>query len=344
MASVLTTRLTELVGCRLPLQSAAMPGVATPALVAAVSNAGALGMLPTAGMPPALFEASLDAVLGETPAPFGVNFLIPFLDRDVLALAAARARIVEFFYGEPDGALVDIVHRAGALACWQVGSVGEAKSAVERGCDVIVAQGIEAGGHVRGHVTLGALLPQVLDAVAVPVIASGGIASARSVASALAAGASGVRVGTRFVASEESDAHPDYIAALVRARAEDTILTEAFSVMWPNAPHRVLRSCVERAESLDDDFVAETRIGDVTLPIPRLAVPVPTRKTTGHVDAMALYAGQSVGAVERVQPAADIVRELCDGAARFLEAAASVVTARDPADSELEDPPPASKG
>ena len=111
---------------------------------------------------------------------------------------------------------------------------------------------------------------EVLDAVDVPVVAAGGIGNARTAAAALAAGADAVRVGTRFVATQEADTHPDYADALVRARAEDTVLTEAFSVMWPDAPHRVLRSCVDKAQALDDDAVGEVEIGGTTMPVPRL--------------------------------------------------------------------------
>ena len=139
-------------------------------------------------------------------------------------------------------------------------------------------------------------------------------------AAALAAGADGVRVGTRFIATHESAAHPDYIRALLAAGPEDTVLTEAFSVMWPEAPHRVLRSCVAAAEAFDGEVVGETRIGATTIPIPRLAVPTPTRNTTGTIEAMALYAGQSVGAVREVQPAASIVHELANGAEQLLQA------------------------
>jgi nitronate monooxygenase len=321
-----------------------MPGVATPALVAAVANAGGLAMLPAAGMPLRVVEAALDEVARTTSEPFGVNFLIPFLDREVLGFVAPRVRLVEFFYGEPDASLVEIVHRAGALACWQIGSTKEAQLAADCGCDLVVAQGIEAGGHVRGDVALLPLLAEVLDTVGVPVIAAGGIATARGMAAVLAAGACGARIGTRFVAAAESGAHPSYVAALIRSRAEDTVLTTAFSVLWPDAPHRVLRSAVERAESLDLDVVAETSIGGIAYPVPRLAVSLPTRETTGHVDAMALYAGQSVGAVERIEPAADIVRELCDGAAILLDRAAAEVTTRQSAENGLELPPVSSKG
>ena len=169
-------------------------------------------------------------------APFGVNFLLPFLDPDAVDLAASRARLVEFFYGDPDSDLVNRGHAAGALVAWQVGSVSEASAAAEAGCDVIVAQGTEAGGHVRGKLALFPLLEQVLGMVGVPVVAAGGISTGRTVAAALAAGADAVRVGTRFAAARESAAHPDYVEALLRAAGEDTVLTEAFGVDWPRRP------------------------------------------------------------------------------------------------------------
>lgn len=314
----MNTRFTELTGCARPLQLAGMPGVVTIDLAAAVAEAGGLAMLPAAGVPVTMLAQRIDELRARTAAPFGVNFLMPFLDEDALVVAASRARLVEFFYGEPEARLVDVVHAGGALACWQVGSTPEAVAAERAGCDLVVAQGVEAGGHVRGTIGLVALLPQVLEAVRVPVVAAGGIATARAMASALAAGAAAARVGTRFVASRESGAHPAYVEALVAASAGDTVLTEAFSVWWPDAPHRVLRSCVEAAERLEGETAGATTTGGVTMPVPRWSVPAPDRHTTGVVGAMALYAGQSVGAVQDVPPAAEIVRDLCDGAAKLL--------------------------
>ena len=211
-----------------------------------------------------------------------------------------------------------MVHAGGALACWQIGSEDEARAAADAGVDFIVAQGLEAGGHVRGTIGLLPLLDRVLGAVQVPVVAAGGIATARAMAAALAAGADGVRVGTRFVVAEESDAHPRYQDALIKAGTADTVLTETFSVMWPHAPHRVLRSAVEAAQAHPSDQVGEMVLGGERFPLPRFAVPTPTRQTTGTIEAMALYAGQSVGAVLARQPAAEIVRELADGAAKLL--------------------------
>jgi nitronate monooxygenase len=315
---MLTTRFTEMCGCERPLQLAGMPGIVTPSLACAVAEAGGLAMIPTAGVPTPLLEQTIDEVVSRTSAPFGVNFLLPFLDRDALDVVARRAKVVEFFYGAPDAALVEVAHRSGALVSWQVGSVEEAVAAAKAGCDIVVAQGIEAGGHVRGEVAAFPLLAHVLDAVDVPVLAAGGIGTAHSMAAALAAGASGVRVGTRFVAAAESGAHPKYVAALLAARAEDTVLTGEFSVMWPDAPHRVLRSSIAAAHALRGEIAGEFEMAGQKIPIPRLAVYCPSRETTGHIEAMALYAGQSVDAVRRVDAAGDIVRELCDGAEALL--------------------------
>ena len=295
-----------------------MGGIATPPLALAVAEAGALGMLGAAMVPAPVLAEQLDRLGARTQGAFGVSFLMPFLDRDAVAVASTRTRVVEFFYAEPDATLVDMVHTRGALACWQVGSVEEAVAATRAGCDFVIAQGTEAGGHVRGRVGLLPLLSAVLDAVSVPVVAAGGIGTARSMAAALAAGADAVRVGTRFVAAVESNAHPDYVAALIDAGTADTVLTERFSVMWPDAPHRVLRSALAAAEACADDVVGEMEVGGVHRPLPRFAVPCPTRSTTGAIAAMALYAGESVGALRGITPAADIVHELSYGAEQLL--------------------------
>jgi NAD(P)H-dependent flavin oxidoreductase YrpB (nitropropane dioxygenase family) len=320
---MLSTAFTDLVGCRVPIQQAGMGGVATPELAAAVADASALGMVNMVMVPADDVRVALDALIKQTTGPVGMNFLMPFLDPAAVEVAASRVRVVEFFYGEPDTTLVRRVHDGGALAAWQVGSLVEALAAAEAGCDFIVAQGTAAGGHVRGEVSLLPLLDAVLDAIDIPVLAAGGIGTARGMAAALAAGASGVRVGTRFVATHESDAHPAYVDALLRASATDTVLTTAFSVMWPDAPHRVLRSCVEAAEAVKDDVVGEMAIGGMQMPVPRFSVPSPSRHTTGKIEAMALYAGESVGAVTGIVSAGEVVRELAEGAERLLRAALS---------------------
>jgi nitronate monooxygenase len=311
---VLPTAFTELVGCQVPIQLAGMPQVSVPRLAAAVADAGGLGMITPTGQ---TIEV-LEQLAIQTTGKFGINFLMPFLDLAAVEAASGRARVVDFHFGKPDPGLVDRVHQGGALAGWQVGSADEARAAVDAGCDFVIAQGIEAGGHVRGELPLLVLLDKVLDLVERPVVAAGGIATARTMAAALATGASAVRIGTRFVASTESGAHSRYVALLLRAHATDTVVTTTFSTGWPDAPHRVLRSCVEAAQAFHGDIVGEQHLDSSTNPIPRLAPPPPGGMTTGEIDAMALYAGQSVGAVSDVKPAAAIISELVGGAERLL--------------------------
>lgn len=174
----------------------------------------------------------------------------------------------------------------------------------------MVAQGIEAGGHVRGRASLWSVLGEVREAVDVPVVAAGGLGTAPAVAAAFAAGADAVRIGTRFVAVVEADTHPDYAAALVAASAADTELTTAFSVEWPDAPHRVLRCSIEAARALDGDVVGELVIEGASVPVTRLSPMMATRGFRGVSTATAMYAGYSVDGVRRVQPAGEIVDEL----------------------------------
>ncbi len=320
---MLNTRFTELVGCSIPIQQAGLGGLANPQLAAAVANAGAQGMVSVSGLPPDLLAGILDKLRKETSGVFGCNFLFPFVGeelREAVAVAASRSRVIDFFWGEPDPSLVQVVHSKGALACWQVGSRAEAVKAAEAGCDLIVAQGIEAGGHVRGQIGLLTLLSEVLEAVEVPVIAAGGIGGGRAMAAALATGASAVRVGTRFAAAEEAGAHPVYVKALIDAEPEDTVYTEAFGANWPNAPHRVLRSSLEAARAFAGDIVAEaTNIyTHQKRPIRRFDSSMATRLVTGHVEAMPHWAGESVVGVKRIQPAAEIIRELSGEAEELL--------------------------
>jgi NAD(P)H-dependent flavin oxidoreductase YrpB (nitropropane dioxygenase family) len=319
---VIATCFTELVGVSAPIQLASMPGIATPELVAAVADAGGLGMLGAPMMSAAALEESLAQLAARTRGAVGVNFLMPFLDPACIPIAARRARVVEFFYGPPDPELVASACAFGALVSWQVGSPEEAVAAERAGCDFVVVQGTEAGGHVRGTTSLLPLLSLVLDAVQIPVVAAGGIATARSLAAVLACGCGGARIGTRFVASTESGAHPAYVKALLDAAAGDTCLTEAFSDPWPDAPHRVLRSAIAAAEALAEDVIGEERIDGEALPIRRFSVIPPTVATSGRIDAMALYAGESVANVSSVRPAAAIVAELVAGAEALLRDAA----------------------
>ena len=277
------TRFTDLIGCRLPFQLAVLGSVGTTELAAAVSNGDGLGMVPY-GVEPAPKE------LG----PSGIGFLIPYLPTvEDVAEAAGRVKVVEFFEGDPDEDLVRAGHSGGALVSWQVGSVDEGRAAEAAGCDLVVAQGVEAGGHVRGTAPLDELLPAMLAAVKVPVVATGGIGTAERAAALIAAGADAVRVGTRFLACPECNTHAAYVDALLEAGADDTLVTGDFDDdgHWP-ATVRVLAGSLARARQAGN----------------RSTMP-PTRETEDPL-AMACYAGISVADLTRIQPAAQVLRDL----------------------------------
>jgi NAD(P)H-dependent flavin oxidoreductase YrpB (nitropropane dioxygenase family) len=287
-----------------------MTRVATPALAAAVSEAGGLGMLAIGRQSLRTVQHHIDDVLARTSRPVGAGFIVPFLEPATLDHLAERLPVVELFWGWPDPSLV----RDGVVTGWQVGSADEASAAVGSGCGYVVAQGIEAGGHVRGTLPLAELVPSVRAAVDVPVVAAGGIATSADVRRALALGADAVRVGTRFLAAAEADAHPRYVDALVAAGPDDTIVTQTFSVGWPDAPHRVLGSAVAAALADGPDPVGRMTLADGRqAELRRRGTTPPTTATTGQIEAMALYAGRGVGAVAGRTTAAAIVEELGAG-------------------------------
>ena len=251
-----------------------------------------------------------------------VNFLTADLDPDLVAAAAARVRMVDFFWSEPSATLVDIAHQAGALVSWQVGSVPKARAAQDAGADAVIAQGSDAGGHVRGTSGVLTLLAGVLDAVDVPVLAAGGIGHPRALTAVLAAGASGARVGTAFIATDESGAHPLYKQAVVDAALGASAITDTFSNQCPlcatSARHRVLAACIGAAHAAAGDELGAITYGSRTLPLLRGSPLSPSTTTTGQISAMAMYASDAAASVTSIRPAAEVLSWLCEGADRLL--------------------------
>ena len=314
------TAFCERLGIEIPIIQAPMGGAAGPALAAAVSNAGALGTLALWGADTEALRRQVRETRALTSKPFAVNLNLEFPQEERLdACLQEGVPIISLFWREPS-ALVARAKAGGAIVLHTVSPAKEARQAVECGVDVVVAQGWEAGGHVRGTVATMPLIPAVVDAVGpIPVIAAGGIADGRGLAAAMALGASGAWIGTRFLASNEVAIHPHYRERLLRATEDDTAyLEELFDIGWPKAPHRVLRnSTVAEWEAAgrpatgkrpgEGEVVATSKSRG---PIVRYRSYTPAADADGNIDALSLWAGQSVGLVHKIQPAADIVREI----------------------------------
>jgi len=292
--------------------------VAVPALTAAVSNAGALGMLTLTWSDPAGDVVRETAEL--TDHPFAGNLVLSSDQHRRLDEALdAGLRIVSFFFGDPSG-YVEQVHEANGVVLQTVSSAEEARRAVACGVDVIVAQGWEAGGHVRGQIATLPLVPAVVDAVApVPVIAAGGIGDARGVSAVVALGAQAAWLGTRFLLAQEMPIHEHYRQRLIDASETDAQwYANLYEVGWPDAPHRALRNTTSEAWEAagrpppgsrpgEGDVVAHFASGES---IVRYEPAPPMVGTTGDIEALSLWAGQSVALAKERQPAAEIVAEL----------------------------------
>jgi nitronate monooxygenase len=310
------TSVTRALGIEHPIIQAPIGGISNPRLAAAVSNAGGLGMIAQTWMSPDEIRESVRATQALTPRPFGINLIIdePQEERLTAALEAG-VKVISFFWGDP-ASYLPAVHAAGALALLTVGSAAEARAAVEAGVDLVVAQGWEAGGHVWGDVSTLALVPAVVDVVGeVPVISAGGITDGRGLAAVLALGAGAAWMGTRFVASEEAPAHPDYVARLLEAVETGTFHSSLFDIGWPDAPHRVLRNATIEAwlaagrpdpgqRPGEGDVLATRADGSEIVRYASVSARV---GTTGNVDDLSLWSGQGVGLVREVLPAGQIV-------------------------------------
>jgi nitronate monooxygenase len=310
------TPVCKMLGIEQPIVQA--PMAAIPGLAAAVSNAGALGMVTLT------WSADVGAVVRETAAltvhPFGGNFVLTEDHHRHLDQALeAGLRIVSFIWGDPS-AYVEPVHDAGGLVMLTVGSAEEARRAVASGVDVVVAQGWEAGGHVWSSVATLPLVPAVVDAVApVPVIAAGGIGDARGVAAVLALGAQAAWLGTRFLFAEEMPIHEDYRRRLMAAAETDPQwYADLYEVGWPGSSHRALRNSTSQAWEAagrpppgqrpgEGDVIAHFSSGE---DIVRYEPAPPMVGTTGEIEALSMWAGQGVALASKPQSAADIVTEL----------------------------------
>jgi nitronate monooxygenase len=328
--TTMKTMLCRMLGIEYPIIAAPMgPDLTGPELVAAVSNAGGLGILQAQFCTPPLFREEIHRIRALTDKPFGVNLLLHFPIEDQVAVCLEeRVPVLSLFWGDPTP-YVKRAHAAGIKVFHQVGSVADAQRAAAAGVDVIIAQGVEAGGHGAGEISTLALVPRVVDTVSPrPVVAAGGIADARGLVAVLALGAQAAMLGTRFLASSESRAHPHYKQKVLEASEADTVRTILFGHGWPNAPHRTLRTAFVRQwlgqegrgqESRPDEpVVGRTVIGGQPMPVLRFMGFPPNSDASGDIDSMDLLAGQSVGLIREVKPAGEIVSQLVEEARQII--------------------------
>jgi nitronate monooxygenase len=314
------TAAVDLRGLPAPIVQAGMGAVARHELAAAVSEAGGLGTIGGARTP---IAEELTAARRLTGRPIAVNLVLPLLRRGD-AQAAAAADVIVTFWGKPR-------RLAGGTWVHQCGSVEEARAATAAGADAVIAQGVEAGGHVRGTTPVLELVERVRAAVKIPVLAAGGIVDRSGVGQALDAGAVAAVMGTRFLLSDESRAHPDYQRRCLEA--DSTVLTELFGLGWADAPHRVIPNAATRRWLGDDPrgprwirlvnrlvspvaVRVPVAVQDRVLAIQRPSLPFlapPMALDDGPpslLDFGPLYAGANVTLISDIRPAAQIVNDL----------------------------------
>lgn len=317
-----------------PILSAPMAGAAGPDLVAAVCNAGGYGVIPLWGRSKDQVSAGIDEIRALTDRNFAVNLNLSFPYEDQLDMCIAKGvHAVSLFWGMKPSAIAR-AKAGGLIVLMSVGNAEEARTAADAGADVIVAQGWEAGGHVWGQVSTMALIPAVVDAVDIPVVAAGGIADGRGMAAALMLGASGVWIGTRLLAASEATIHDVYRTRILQASEADTQWAhDLYDVGWPDAPHRALSNSTAREwvkagcskpgrRPNEQEQIGQRPNGD---PVVRYQSYTPVPETSGNVEAMSLWAGQGVSLVREVSPAADIIEEIYQEAKKLLQSGKSAL-------------------
>ena len=329
---MINTALTRTLGTEVPILVAPIGRGSTPKFLRSVADAGSLGFVALRHMPMAHIEAHLADYTLVTGGRFGINLTLLEDQRERLRIAlAAGVKFVSLWHGEVRP-YIELAKVAGAKVLWTVRDPADARVAADLGVDLIVAQGREAGGHVIGNSATMSLLPAVVDASGgVPVIAAGGIADGRGLAAALALGACGVWMGTRFVASQESASHPGYKETIVAATGDDIVETSLFDIGWSDAPHRVVRNSTYATWDAagapasgkrpgEGEIIAHFPSGD---PVFRYDVSAPWAGMDGDWESMALYAGSSAQLVESVLPVRQIIDTTIATASAALKRASS---------------------
>lgn len=339
MAASMRTRFTQRYGVPLPIVQAGMAFASmSPTLPVAIAKAGGIGSIANIGFfPPPLLQRIWAQARDATDKPLSINLITSFVDRAIIdTCVALKPCSVSFHWGRPSPAWVAALHNAGVDVWEQVGCVAEATRAMQDGIDVIIAQGSEAGGHNYGETTLLTLLPQVRDAVGQTlVLASGGIVDGRGIAAALMLGADGVWMGTRFLVTHESDAHPTWKDRIVQAGASDTVCSHVFGRATPDFnPMRVLRNGVvnefqDKVEQIPADNKAEPIIGTMNVfgqdeQLRRFQNLAPMTSAEGDFEELPLLCGEGVGGINDILSTAELMQRLTEQTKTALAAAKAV--------------------
>ena len=301
-----------------PILQAPIGSIATTDLVAAVSNAGGMGSLALTWTAPDKAARRIKRLKSKTTKPFFANYVLSFPLKSLEAALDAGVPAVTFSWGQP-GRLIDKVHQRDALVGVQVGTVDGAKQALDNGADFIICQGVEAGGHVQSTIPLSELLTQINEvSQQIPIIAAGGLTNGSDLKWALKNGAQGIMLGTRFVATAESAAHPRYKQALVDSKYNDSVYTLCFDGEWPYAAHRVLRNatlnewenagCPQPGNRPNEGQIVATHESGTS--INRYDDDPPLSNMKGEILDCCLYAGTGCGAINSIQNAGELVTDI----------------------------------
>lgn len=297
----MNTVICELLGIKYPIIQGGMAWVSTAELAAAVSNGGGLGLIAAGNAPAQWVAEQIDKARTLTDKPFGVNVMLlsPFVDEVMEIVYEKRVPIITTGAGNP-GKYIEKLKSIGTKVMPVIPSVALAKKMERIGVDAVIAEGTESGGHI-GELTTLTLVPQVVDAVSIPVIAAGGIADARGVVAALALGAQGVQIGTRFICSTECTAHQSYKDAVVAAKDRDAVVSGRFT----GHPVRSLKNkLTKQFEELEQNKATIEEFDELGKGTLQAAV------QKGDTDRGSLMAGQISGLVCNIMPCADIIQEL----------------------------------
>ncbi len=306
---MLKNNLCQLLNIKYPILQGGMAWVATGELAAAVSNAGGLGIIGAGHAPPQIVEKDIKKVKSLTSKPFGVNIMLlsTYVEEVIDLVLSEGVPVVTTGAGNPGKHMEDF-KKKGIKVIPVIASVALAKRLVRQGVDAVIAEGMEGGGHI-GEITSMVLIPQVVEAVDVPVIGAGGIADGRGLVAALALGAEGVQMGTRFICAQECQAHSNYKQAVLNAKDRDTTVSGRST----GHPVRVIKNKLTRHfEKLEKEGVPKKELEEFGVGKLQSSV------VEGDINMGSIMAGQSAGMVNKIEPAKDIIDQVISEAQKIM--------------------------